>query len=303
MAKAAPVHPKRVLLLVGAHKTASTHLQRAIAAQKDVLRELGIGVLEPNDVRRFLAPLSYLLRDYGWRRELTHLAVASAGAVCGFAPETLVVMDENILGATEPRMLWSDDGRFYPWGPGRTARTAELFPRSEISVGLALRDLGTFLPSAYGEAIRNGALRTWEGWLGGIDPTGLRWSPTAKALSDAVAPAPLTVWRFEDYPQIAPVVLDRLLGENAAARIPLPPEPQRVGLSADAIGAVRRHLEAGGDPGDRGALERAMRQHPRGPDAPGFRPFNSATLEWLTEAYRQDVDAIAALPRTTVLAP
>ncbi|MEM6896682.1 MAG: hypothetical protein AAF576_04845, partial [Pseudomonadota bacterium] len=63
--------------------------------------------------------------------------------------DTVALMDENILGGTDRKMLLRKT-RLYPWAPGRMARLLDLFDGHDVQLALATRNPATFFPSCWG---------------------------------------------------------------------------------------------------------------------------------------------------------
>lgn len=104
--------PRRITLLAGAHKTASSHLQQSLMEAEARLRPHGIALVPPKTMRRDLAPLWQLLRD-GTSPEILRAAAEGFLQLHGGESRHLVLMDENALGSTDAKMLFKKR-RLYP---------------------------------------------------------------------------------------------------------------------------------------------------------------------------------------------
>lgn len=282
-----------ITLHIGAHKTASTHLQQALAQARPALARRGVSLLGPPQLRkpelRFGAYLGGNSAD-----PQAHAATLRA-VLTGETPR-LIVTEENILGnAHNPDMI--ETRRFYPRGESRLRVLSSLLPPGRVTIALAIRDPAEFLVSAYGQRLASGVLQGFEDYIAGLDPAELRWSELVERLQAAIPGAQWVVWRYEDYPANLPRVLQALAGPAGAVVRPA----ERVvhpGISAPAQSAL---MDAA--PGLRGldkaavrAQVAALRERFRKGDFPRFDPFPTDVKARSAVAYSEDAGRIAALP-------
>ncbi len=287
---------REVIVLVGAHKTASTHLQRSLQDAEALLRQRGIGLLVPKFVRREILPLTYRLRDGEVPAALRAQAEAAIRGAVG-TPERLVVMDENIIGGSGAAMLMKGE-RLYPWAAGRLARLLALMPEGRRQVGMAIRGQAGFLVSMHAESLHHGAYCGFRDYLGGGRPEALSWAEMVGRLRDAIAPVPVTLWRYEDYPAVFGRVTAAFLGA-AAQSVTARPEPERVGLSAAAITALGAEVAAGR--GGPETLARLKRAYPKSEARPGPAPWSDEERAALEARYAADLTELASMEGVTLL--
>jgi len=291
-------HPA-VVLHIGAHKTASTHLQQAIRAERRALLAAGVGFFGPPHFRSGRFPFREAM---AWRGELARLRRRHAPGLVGrhARMQRLVLSEENILGgAHDPDMF--EQGRFYPRAAQRLARFIAAAGADEVTLFLAVRDPASFLLSAYSQKLLSGRPMPFDSFIGALDPARLSWAELMARLLAVPQVAGCVLWRFEDYPAIAPRVLDAMLPPAGAAQVPLPAQPAHQGLSARAHKEVMDWLRAG-DRGDAAKVARRARtRFAKSPTEPGFAPFGAATLAATAQAYARDLDAVAAMARVTWL--
>lgn len=289
---------REVIVLVGAHKTASTHFQRSLHRAEARLRRRGVGLLMPRFVRREILPLTYPLRDGAAAAPLRARVAEAIAAEVG-APDILVVMDENIIGGSQAPMLMDGD-RLYPWAAGRLARVLALLPEGRRHVGMALRGRAEFLVSMHGESLHHTAYCDFRAYLGTTRPEALSWADLAARLRDAVAPVPITLWRYEDYPAVFDRIAAAMLGPAAADVTPRR-APARVGPSAAAIAALGARAAAGR--ADPGVFARLKRAYPKSAEHPGPAPWSAAERAALQARYGDDLSLLGQTPGVTLLAP
>lgn len=287
---------RRLTFLIGAHKTASTHLQRSLVAQKAPLAERGVGVIGPMPIGGTILPLSELLRG---RAEPDLLALASEGFLRKHAgaARTVVLMNENILSnSLAPDMAFKDD-QLYKFAPQRVKRVIELFPDHDIQVGMALRNPAGFLVSSWQEHMKGHAFRPFRDYLGAAEVAALSWLNLVKKLRQALGETPLFLWRYEDYPAVVPTVLRHCMGD-AAAGVTLLDRAANPGFSARALDYL---AEVGSVTPETTA--EALRRFPKGPDNPAFQPWDAAEKAAMSERYEKDLARITDRGLAQLLRP
>lgn len=287
-------------LHLGAHKTATTYLQRALKRQRGGLLREGVAAFGPDRLRGDL--------------RLPSLAAPDSTPAAGFAALREAITAEHAAGR---RVLLSQENLLGTTRPGRIARGAQLYPLATARLAAAMSGLGVtgaevflairsplpFLASGHGQQAKAGRLMPFARYLDGVDPLALRWSELVARLAALDGVTQVIVWRFEDHEAILPAVLARMLGARAAARLRLPARTSNTGPSARALDAAlaAQRDDPARDPQD--ALRDAMTQWPKSPDCPGPTPFDSATLARGAAAYDADVARLASMDGVELLRP
>jgi len=286
---------------IGAHKTASTHLQIGLRRAGSALTRHGVTVFTPPALRApELGLQDYLGLPPGDKRLAEH--GARLRAAFGGPAERLVISEENILGNAHAHDMIRSR-RFYPRAEAVVPQVLDLLPPGPKTVALAMRDPASFLTSAYSQRLMSGAPDRFDHFLEGLSPLEMSWFDLVTRLRVAAPDARIVIWRFEDYPSIAGPVLRALLGP-AATEVPLANAAAHPGLSAQAHLAVMAEAPALREMGQQAARARiaALREaHPKGPDAPGFDPFLPSIKARSARAYHEDVGRIATIPGVTLL--
>ncbi|MFN3954081.1 MAG: hypothetical protein ACK4LQ_06460 [Pararhodobacter sp.] len=291
----------RIIVHIGAHKTASTHLQLALERGRAALGARGVAVFGPDQLRRRGLGLPEYLSAPAGSAEAHGARIRAA---LGAGAERLVVSDENILGNAHNVELIRT-GRFYPRAASRLQALLALLPAGEVTLALAIRDPARFLTSAYAQRLMSGKLEPFADYIGALQPATLRWSDLVGRLRGVVPGAGWHIWRYEDYPAVAPRVLDVLLGGHAALARP-GPGIAHPGLSARAHAALMAEaaaLAGLGEAAIRARVAELRRAFPKAPDAPGMALFDADALRRSAAAYGEDTLALAALPGVCVLEP
>ncbi|KZY32523.1 hypothetical protein A3731_22005 [Roseovarius sp. HI0049] len=287
---------RRLVFLVGAHKTASSHLQQSLLDAEAALAAHGVALVPPKTVRADLTPVSALVRD-GISPEIGQGAGAAFLSLHGGEARTVLLMDENILGSTDRKMLMRKT-RLYPWAHHRLGRILALFPGHDIEIGLALRSPATFLPSCWSESLHHGPFEPFRRFIKGVDPLSLRWSALADRLHDAAPHARIVAWRYEDYPQVFPFLTTRLLGPDAGPHVTPVDRVMRPGLSAEAA-----HWLGQQQTPDKETVLSARKRFPKKENAPGLDPWTAVDHAAMATAYADDIATLAACSHVELVTP
>jgi len=293
--------PDRIVLHLGAHKTASTHLQQALRRSRPALAAAGIVALVPDDLRKDGLRLQDWLGLTG--EDPAHEQALRAA----FArPARRLVLSEENLPGMVPGPALGAEGCLYPQAGARLAKLARVLPAgARVTLALALREGAGFLASCHVQGLMAGRLAPYAQVFGGIDPAALDWAGLAARLLAARPEAELVVWNFADWPAIAPAVARALLGAGAPG-LDWPRAPAHPGLSAPAVAALL--AEAPPDAETARARARALRAAlPKSAGHPPFDPWPAGVGAGIraraAAALARDLDRIAALPGARVLRP
>lgn len=282
-------------LHIGAHKTATTHLQAGLDTARPGLAAAGIACLTPQDLRGGLVRLGRVADRGAGDRARIALAAARAGQ------PRLLLSDENILGSVHS--MFAPDGHLYPEAAARLTRVLDALGGGPVRLWLAVRDPAGLVASAHGQALLAGKLTPFARFAAGIDLARPVWTSLARRLLAVPGVAGLTFWRFEDWPRIAPTVLDALLPQGAAQHVRLPDAPSQPGLSAMAHDWIMHRASRVQDTTAATALARRARaRFPKGPGAPGFQPWDDASLAVSRCAHAEDLAGLAEIEGVRALA-
>jgi hypothetical protein len=293
-----PVPVRQWRVHVGAHKTATTHLQETLGAVRTSLADRGVDFI-PNQLlreRRFARTL--------WeRRPLARLpivgsahmrdAIETAVEPLRLGPDVVVLSEENVLGI--PEQIFATP--FYPQAAQSLARLASLGGglggRAEIVLFLSIRSYETLLPSAYAEHLKHSAPPA--GGFEGVHARLVAHPPSWYDLVDRIrAAAPgvaLRIWRQEDYRANAAAIMEAVCGR------PLPPLPEISDPAWTRSPSAAAIAAAEALPADLPHAERLARVRDiytaSEPGADRFRPFAPAERARLRGDYEADLERIA----------
>lgn len=286
---------KRVILMPGVHKTATTHLQAALQKARPMFHEKNIALLTPSDIRgAFFEEAMKRLRKPDnvseERAKLTNILREQNNEHA-----TLLWHDENIIGACNQELLFGPHGQLYPWGGQRIERLCQLFPDSQIEIALSVRVLADFFDSAYAQSQNYSGYKTVEDYFDGNRPTRYSWTDTLAYLS-AKTKLPITFWRYEEYPTIVPRLMDTLFPE-ANIKLDLSGRAKRVRVTQNAINALEdKNIE-----GDKQATRDALKGHQANHEDEKAKALGDEDRMKLSLAYDGDIIRAARLPNIRYL--
>jgi hypothetical protein len=272
---------------LGAHKTATTHFQKALHKHRAALRAAGIDFVRPVEFRAALAAESGRLA-LPWRAR-ARLERTLAGLTTG-AP-TLAISEENLIGQirdlfdAEP---YRDLGR-------RLTPLVQLAGEQPLTLFLAIRPFDRLWASAHAQALRHhphdpARIERLRHIARTVPP---RWTEVLARLRRACPRAAIHVWRYDDYEahwrQIARAFVGADVGVIPAVTRPkgsMSPSAEGVRLAEQVTGAARG-----------GEVAAIYAAHPARGGEP-FAPFDAAEAAALRDASAADLAALAAEPGT-----
>ena len=285
---------------LGAHKTASTHLQVSLRQVRDQMAAAGLCYVDPAHLRTKPLMLTQMLADGpGCAGEDDFIAAFQA--LRGGAPD-LLVSEENILGGTHRSNCVSRKGVFHPFAVRRLRHLLALTGEEECTLYLALRDPAGFNTSAFALQVSAGNEVEFSAWLRGRDPAHLGWLSLVRRLVAMKDVRHLVIWRYEDYGALRPQLLARMLPDGVAAQVPdLPPANESMTQTGFDwfVDRAMRDSEI-----DLRKLAMAARLKFRRADghAP-LRLVSDADQLRSAREYADDVAAISGLPKVEFLRP
>ncbi|MFC0342428.1 hypothetical protein [Paracoccus niistensis] len=286
---------------LGAHKTASTHLQQTLRGLIPRMLASGIHYSDVQHWRGGVTRLGAALGEGPDAARLRGRLRRRLDVTCATWPEVMI-SEENILGSLRREGLMGEGHVIYPQARARVARLTGMLRHRPATVFLAVREPCAFLTSAFAMQVMGGHELLLADYLDGFDPARLSWAHLAERLLSVRGVARLVVWPYEDYGVLRPQILAQMLPGALAAGAENPP-PAIVGLSQPAYAEVLERAMAQPH-ADLARLARdAKARHPRGPASPAPKLMDPETASRCREAYAADLERLAALECTTLLRP
>lgn len=274
---------------IGAHKTATTHLQETLTTIRSRLVARGVDPIPLGAVRA--AGLAQALNE---RRIATRLPILRGVIAKRLlseildplreGPETVVLSEEKLMGA--PRKVFSDP--FYPMVEHIVPTLATLGGKADVTLFLSIRGFAAQLASTYAQELR--VLPPPEGGFDAIRARLVKkppsWFELAQRIRKAAPTTPLRVWRQEDYRDHKREIMSELVGCDTGA-LPEIKDPLRT--KSPSLEAIR---EAEALPRNLSAEERRRTVDAIFASAgPGtrFQPFSKEEIALFQENYDADM--------------
>lgn len=280
-----PVTELRVHL--GAHKTATTHLQDSLVAHRDAIAHAGIDYIPREDFgplqRRFSNPDHWRKRLWSWPVKqlfLKQFRELRSGAT------TVLLSDEDLLG-------FSYDLFTLPvYRDLRGLHVVRSLARdTKLTLFLSIRAFDQILPSAYAQTIK--AIAPKPGWMdeirAGIAQSPPSWVELVGRLKAMFPQATLHVWCQEDYRGHSQEILSFFVGRDVGQFPKLPPPVRTTSPSNEAIEAAERvdpslSMEAR----RKRVREIFYEKLPAGDGRAPFEPLDDGEVALLRERYEAD---------------
>lgn len=294
-----PPLPQSVALHIGAHKTASTHLQKTLKKNRKMLQDEGVKVYGPWYLRMQGRSLASMF-DLSWsdtptprRNHDEQLRFLAKGT------SRLVFSEENfggILRRSEGRVMFP----LYATAPEKLAEFAAACAPIEPQIFLAVRNPASFLASAYSQALFGGAFIGPQAFRTRNDWREVDWADYVTRLRAVRGIGKIYVWRQEDYDLAQTLILRRLLRWNVAPKVETIEGRVHQGLSGLAI---RQTLSWAKEGETVKLAERARKLFPIEDGNRAFELFSKSVQAEATQVYDAQIAQIDAMDRVTVLHP
>ncbi len=289
-----------VSLHLGAHKTASTHLQKSIERNEPLLEQNAIRYFGPKYLRHKdhafldLFGLRSSGKTVGNRTGQEQIEWLADGA------DQIVLSEENALGPVFNKI---NPGVLYPQGDLRIERFIEVISPQPVTIFLAIREPSTWLASLYSQRVIGGEYRSFQDFVGDNQPDLLRWSNLIGRLAKISGDRRIFVWRKEDYPEVAAPVLRRMVGWKLGPLLERVEGRVNAGLSSAAIAQLVEWGNEGRE-GDAKEWAKEVRKTFDSPDGVNvFDPWPEDMKAQSNLAYEQDVKKIEGIAQVEMLKP
>ncbi|NOR60892.1 MAG: hypothetical protein GQ535_00160 [Rhodobacteraceae bacterium] len=192
----------KIILHLGAHRTASTHVQGVLGKNTALLAGAGISAPSQDAVKNALT------KPLGAR-------IPSVQA--GFRPlaglETVVISDENLLGFLNSIFT---HGEFYPDTARRLAKLRAMLPVDPVKIVVAIRPYESFFASAYGRWLAPGRMVLPRATVAEL-VLGLKrgWGDVLADIAGAFPDSELLISEYSSNPRFGPAQLSAILGPLA----------------------------------------------------------------------------------------
>ena len=291
--------PISVAFHVGAHKTATTHLQRSLRHACDALVEKGVRYYGPDSFRM---PGRTIQGRFGFPFKTSTLPSKRAPqdelAFLIKDGHRLVLSEENFIGSlNHPRGLAVKER--YRGAGSRLASLARAIGQ-ELDVCLAVRRPTGFINAAYCQMILGGRIMPIAAFQQRNAMSSVDWLGLVSRLRSTEGIGRLTVWRYEDYGALFPQVAAALVGDDAADLVK--PIERLIHPSLSAL-AVEEVLRVAADQPPEKVGSAARKNFPVEDGHAPFDGFHEDDNALGDAAYAKQIKAIAQISGVTLLQP
>lgn len=273
---------------IGAHKTATTHLQDTLALHREQLAEAGVDYIPRQVFRK--KKLKMGKGTLGWRMWFGGMGIRRKlnesldGLLGGL--DTVLLSEESLLGS--PRDLLTNP--FYGGAEHRLEALASLGKQEELDLFLSIRSTEKTLSSAYSHVILRHPLP--ENFKAIAERTlrrPPRWSDLVARARKTIPNARLHVWTLEDYTRQPNDIMSQLCGVELPIHKSLPPPLGTQSVSNETIARLEQLDPSLG----RVAYQKAAALIAESDDRTNkFSPFSDSESKILAESYAEDLDRI-----------
>ncbi|MEE9454602.1 MAG: hypothetical protein V3V13_09500 [Paracoccaceae bacterium] len=304
----------RVVLHGGFHKTATSHLQGILQRNSGHLTKRGVMYIHHRLVRRdFTVPCqrnANLNSGLNTRvkipdDKLREIATAFFAPVREANPETLIISDENLYGHCGQV---ARKGALYHFRE-RFVRTFAREMQYEVTdIYLSIRNYPDFFAAAYCEYLRSAKPERFvdiSTMMKNVVKNQPRWTKLLKFAARQFPNAEIHVWKFEDFREISPQVLQSMCGENIKVqKLKNPKQKNKRPSPSDK--AMNDFIEVKSLHGPERALQVRLElenKYPKGETYKGFQPWSQADRQQLINLYDEHWDEICNMSRFNTLHP
>lgn len=271
-----------IALHLGAHKTATTYIQKALEQSRESLRRTGVGY----------PPLNRIRSTITGRLDFAGLGLGSAARRIlaeYHGCERLILSDENMLGGLRPSRRTKE---FYAARSRRVGGIVRNVRPNPVKIFFATRSYDEFVSAMYCEYIRHNPFISAASYLDRIDLEALSWSRVIATLVEIVGAENLTVWRYEDFSLVEDDVFGALTG-GPANLVSKPTALLRESLSAEAVETLAGLQSTLTARQIRSRVKPVAMALPKGPNRPPFSAYEQAEAEKLRARYDEEMRQLA----------
>ena len=280
---------------LGAHKTATTFVQRTLRENGPALKAAGIAAPELVALRkRFTARFDRVMRggrlaarlfDAALRRDLAALLPSAPGI------DRTILSDENFVGVlganTRGRGLYPDAG-------ARARVLAGLVGQGNVHWFLAIRDYADFTTSAYLQAASHRAAPAFDAYVEAVHRGQRGWADIVEELVRLSGPDRVTVWTYERF-RAEPRAIFDVLAPGADLALAEAEDAPAVNTSLTVKGLkVMQRLEGHLTPAELNHMGKLMKRFPFEAPNPRLTITDADLLAKLGARYEADRARIRA---------
>lgn len=308
----------RVVLHGGFHKTATSHLQGILQRNSNHLAKRGVMYIHHREVReKFTVPCQRNANLNAGLTPKTKITDAKLRKISedfftpikDANPETLILSDENLYGHCAHI---ARSGAIYHFKKRFVRPFANEIPFDVTDIFLSIRNYPDFFAAAYTEYLRStkglNAVERFvdiEDTMAKVLANPPNWVNIIKFTSKWFPKARIHIWRFEDFREVSPQILQAMCGDAVQYdKLRMPQHStKRVSPSNKAMQEFSRVRHS---TGIKEALEVRLeleKQYPKNEESSGYQPWTSENHALLSNLYDQHWNEICDTPWITTIRP
>ncbi len=267
-----------IVLHLGAHRTATTTLQRMMGASRAALDQAKMAYWGPKRTRSGLFHGLIGQTDAVMPWQISRTADRVRAQIAQHedeGAETLLVSEENMLGSMREVL---ENQLLYPNAGARVARFVLGMGPAPKTVGIAIRSYDSWWASVLAFRMLRGGPLPHAGFCAGLVAQPRRWRDVITDVARALPEASINVWHHEDFGCYPDAVIRHLTGHDLVLN-----GARAHRNKAASIDQLRCFLD---DCGENPSLIRT--------DAGDFMPFDPNQRAMLRAQYAEDRDWLAA---------
>jgi len=294
----------KLSLHLGAHKTATTHIQDTLQFHKRLLRSAGINYIDRKTIRKNGRLINKAVNNFDkyifFRRQRASNKINKL-FLSLIDPDfsTNIISEEDLIGL--PQDLLSK--QYYSNIKTNLSVLSSLKEAYDISIFLSIRSPATILPSAYSQMARIGKISP--NLFNKIKHNTLNntplWCPTIKSINKAFSSSPIYIWKYEDYNKKRNSILNLMCGKYNHRHIEfsdIPPPKETSSLSLECIDKIEHSMSG---LSRKNQIIKAQEISSNNHGNTNFIPFSEHEIHHLNSKYLYDIEEIKAINNVILL--
>jgi hypothetical protein len=204
----------------------------------------------------------------------------------------MILSDENLIGICNGLI---SSGKSYQGTHRRLAHLREVLGGHRVAMYLSIRSYAHFTSSAYCEAMRHtDQFVTFDSFRERLDIEALRWPAIIERFAEALKPAEIKLWRFEDFRDGSDAVF-RDIAFGVAPEQDAEVKSERPSFSEPAVTVLETLASRLGPKAAADLVNEISQRLPKGSGKgqyPPFDPWSPEDHEMLAALYDEDCAAI-----------
>jgi len=274
-----------IKLYIGAHKTATTHIQSILEHSHKDFKKHNIKLSTPAELRKsWLGNFLNLCH----KKEIIHIEnLKQELPTSGI----WILSDENFSGT--PYDFKVQKG-MYPNVGQRLKCLKELFPNAKIELYFSIRSYETFYRS---EVVRNRGYIPFEEYYNEEQFKHNSWLDVIEMFTSVIPEKNITLWRYEDIKILMPTLINNMTGLHNAKELiqNYPTKRTRESLSQKTLEILASHYPTLTQKKSKGMIEDINKKYPLGDKYSKFIAFDDTVSHKFQVKYQKDIINIEKL--------